>query len=57
VADEAVLDLGRADTIAGRLEHVVGAALVPEIAVGIALREIAGAAPVAGELARVPSDS
>src|SRR5262252_9586680 len=27
--DEAVLDLARPDAIAGRLEHVVGAALVP----------------------------
>ena len=50
--DEAVLDLGRADAIAGDLEHVVGAALVPEIAVVVARRDVAGAAPVAGVLLR-----
>ena len=33
VLDEAVLDLGRADPVAGGLEHVVGASLVPEVAV------------------------
>ena len=50
--DEAVLDLRGADPVSRRLEHVVRAALVPEVTVGVALREIAGAAPVAGELPR-----
>ena len=50
--DEAVLDLRRSDPVARGLEHVVGAALVPEVAVGVALREVAGAAPVAAELRR-----
>ena len=49
--DEAVLDLGRADAVAGGLEHVVGAALVPEVAVVVARGDVAGAAPVAGVLA------
>src|SRR3954470_17148619 len=48
--DEAVLDLGRPDPVAGRLEHVVGATLVPQVAVVVGHRDIAGAAPVAGEL-------
>ena len=52
VLDQAVLDLARPDAVAGGLEHVVGAALVPEVAVGIARGQVAGAAPVAGELAR-----
>src|SRR5439155_16831863 len=45
---QAVLDLRGTDAVARALEHVVGAALVPEIAVRIALREIPGAAPSAG---------
>jgi len=54
VLDQAVLDLARADAVAGGLEHVVAAALIPEITVGIHHRGIAGAAPrvvgIAGEL-------
>src|SRR5438309_12049260 len=45
---QAVLDLRRTDAVARALEHVVGAPLVPEIAVLVALREIPGAAPLAG---------
>src|SRR5207245_1034228 len=45
---QAVLDLRRTDAVARALEHVVAAALVPEIAVPIALRKIPGAAPFAG---------
>jgi hypothetical protein len=51
--DQAVLDLARADAVARGLEHVVGAALVPEVTVGVAHRQVAGAAPVAGEFGRV----
>ncbi len=51
---EAVFDLARADAITRGLEHVVGAALVPEIAIDIHHRGVAGAAPAvvdaAGEL-------
>src|SRR5438034_9215888 len=45
---QSVLDLRGTDAVARALEHVVAAALVPEIAVRIALREIPGAAPPAG---------
>src|SRR5690348_6381561 len=48
--DEAILDLRRTDPIAGRLEHVVGAALVPEIAIVVGDRDVTGATPVATEL-------
>ena len=48
--DQAVLDLAGADAVARRLEHIVAAALVPEVAVGIAQGLVAGAAPVAGVL-------
>src|SRR5437764_7831857 len=51
VLDQAILDLAGPDAVARRLEHVVGASLVPEIAVDVARSEVAGAAPVAGELA------
>src|SRR3954471_19185095 len=51
VLDQAVLDLARPDAVTSGLEHVVGPPLVPEIAVGIARGEVAGAAPVARELA------
>ena len=50
--DEAILDFGWTDAVAGCLEHVVGAALVPEVAVVVCQGEIAGAAPIAGELFR-----
>ncbi|OBQ31652.1 MAG: hypothetical protein AN485_23500, partial [Anabaena sp. MDT14b] len=46
--DQAVLDLARADAVAGGLEHVVAAALVPEVAVLVANGHVACAAPVAG---------
>jgi len=55
VLDQTVFDLARADAVAGGLEHVVGAALVPEVAVLVAHGEVAGAEPralrIAGELA------
>src|SRR6185436_5753540 len=47
---QAGLDLGRADAVARALDDVVGAALVPEIAVVVALALVAGAGPVADEL-------
>ena len=47
VTDDAVLDFRRTDAIARDLEHVVGAPLVPEVAVGVHCRDVAGAAPVA----------
>ncbi len=48
VFQQAVLDLRGTDAVARTLEHVIGAALVPEIAVRVALREVPGAAPFAG---------
>ncbi len=51
VLDQAVFDLAGPDAVAGGLEHVVGAPLVPEVAVGVAGGQVAGAAPVAGVLA------
>ena len=50
VLDQAVLDLARTDAVACGLEHVVGPALVPEVAFGVAHRQVAGAAPVTGVL-------
>src|SRR5262245_6162996 len=50
MAHETALDLRRADAIAGGFEHVVDTALIPEITVSVAPREIAGAAPRAGVL-------
>ena len=44
------VDLKRTDAIAGALDHIVGAALVPVEAVRVAHREVAGPAPAAGEL-------
>ncbi len=49
VAQQALLDLGGADAIAGRGDHVIGAALVPEIPSSIALAHVAGQQPVADE--------
>src|SRR4051812_20104043 len=49
--DQAVLDFARADAVARGLEHVVGPALVPEIAFRVPRGQVAGSAPVAGELA------
>ena len=46
------LDLERADQVTGRLDHVVGAADEPEVAVGVAHREIAGQIPAVGEALR-----
>jgi hypothetical protein len=43
------LDLEGADQVAGGLDDVVGAPDEPEVAVGIALGEIAGQIPFAGE--------
>ena len=50
VLDQAVLDLARPNAVARGLEHIVAAALVPEVAVRIAHCQVSGAAPVAGEL-------
>ncbi len=49
VLHQRALDLERADQVAGRLDHVVGAADEPEVAVGVAPREVAGQVPAAGE--------
>ncbi|KAG1165660.1 hypothetical protein G6F35_018652 [Rhizopus arrhizus] len=47
--DQAAFDFTRADPVAGRLEHVVGAAGIPEVAVGIEGGEITRQAPIALE--------
>src|ERR1700722_3546163 len=47
--EQAILDLGRADAIAGRGDDVVLAAQVPEVAVLILPSEIAGQKKSAGE--------
>jgi hypothetical protein len=47
--DEAVFDLARPDAVTGCLENVVSTALVPEVAIRIAPRQIAGTAPVTRE--------
>src|SRR3984885_15664749 len=47
--EQAVLDLGRADAIAGRGDDVVLAAQVPEVAVLILPSEIPGQEKTAGE--------
>ena len=46
---QGALDLERTDEMAGRLDHVVGAADEPEVAVAVAPRQIAGQVPVADE--------
>ena len=43
VLHQRALDLERADQVAGRLDDVVGAADEPEVAVGVAARQVAGA--------------
>src|SRR3954462_1178893 len=48
--DQAALDLGRADPVARALDHVVAAALVPEVAVLVHAPLVAGRRPVADEL-------
>ena len=45
--EQAVLDLGGSDAIPGRLEHVVGTPLIPQVPFIVAEREISGSAPVA----------
>ena len=47
VPEDGAFDLERPDAIAGAFDDVVGAALEPEIAVGVATAEIAGAGPAA----------
>ena len=42
VIDERALDFHRADAVAGDVDHVVHAAEQPEVAVGVALRAVAG---------------
>ena len=49
VLHQHALDLERADQVAGRLDDVVGAADEPEVAVGVAPRQVAGQVPAAGE--------
>ena len=44
--DQAVFNFSRADAVARRLEHVVGAALVPKVAVLVGHGHVARAAPV-----------
>ena len=43
------LDLERADQVPGRLDHVVAAADEPEVAVGVATRQVSRAVPAAYE--------
>jgi hypothetical protein len=50
VLHEAGFDFRRADAVAGSLDHVVRAPLVPEVAVLIHAALVPGAAPVADEL-------
>src|SRR5262249_57822493 len=42
VIDQRALDLHRPDAVAGDVDHVVDAAEQPEVAVGVALRPVAG---------------
>ena len=53
VLHQRALDLERADQVAGGLDHVVGAADEPEVAVGVAPGEVAGEVPAAGEAVAV----
>ena len=48
--NQTIFDFTGSDAVAGGLEHVVSASLVPEIAVTIRAGEVAGAAPIAAEL-------
>src|ERR1700686_3860441 len=48
MASQRVLDFGRSDAIAGAGDDVVGAAVEPEIAVVVALRQIACYQPAIG---------
>ena len=50
--DQAVLDLTGPDAVAGGLKDIVRATLVPKVALLVAPRQIAGAAPRAGVLGR-----
>ena len=52
VLHQRALDLERADQMAGGLDDVVGAPDEPEVAVGVALRQVAGQVKVAGEALR-----
>src|SRR3954454_2493974 len=47
--DAGRLHLERADAVAGRDDHVVGAARVPEVAVLVALGRVLGVEPLAAE--------
>ena len=49
VLEQRALDLERADEVSGRLDDVVRATDEPEVAVGVAPREIAGQVPLARE--------
>ena len=49
VIGQRVLDLERADQVSSGLDHVVGAADEPEVAVRVALGEVAGQVEVVGE--------
>src|SRR3989304_5264012 len=56
VAAEALLDLARADPVAAARDQVVLAPAEPEVAVGVAAREVARARPGAADLlARAPA--
>src|SRR6185369_8252421 len=50
VLHEAGFDFRRADAVAGGLDHVVRASLVPEVAVVVHAALVAGTAPFADEL-------
>src|SRR5258708_2360627 len=49
VAHQAALDLERRDAVAARLDHVVGAALEPQVAVRVAPHHVPGTVPRAAE--------
>ncbi len=55
VLDQRALDLERADEVAGRVDHVVGAADEPEVAVLVFARAVAGDVPAVVELGRCTS--
>jgi hypothetical protein len=54
VFDQAVLDLTGANAVARGLEHIVCAALVPQVAVGISRGQVPRAAPVSRPAAPPP---
>src|SRR5580698_6429879 len=47
--EEFILDFNRADPGSADFQHVIGAAAVPEVSVGILIIAVAGAKPIAGD--------